>query len=426
MSTETDSIIDRLDQLVAPFPNDEGDWDQVVERVGLNRIASPARPPRHRRRSRLRLTTVPAVAAVAGAIALALLWPFSSSPSVLDNALAAVGTGPITHVVLEENLGSYLLDLRTGKRTATTGREEIWYQPNRGLLTQSTFNGSRAGVRFLPALIKITADRLTYYRPTDVGEFVTPFVAGYRAKLRAHAFHLSGSGTLAGVPVYWISSTPAYLGRDPSRKQVEQVAISKTTYKPLYFRTLYNGHVVPASEQQVISIETTTTAPVMLKRYQRLHQLSPGFGWSTGYPQLTLTQTRAIRPRPLIPMHISGLRLSWTGSSPYNIGPNDLPIPGVWLYYGSLYNTGLPNDTQPGFKNPYIEILEFPHANPLTRVYAGRFPANGTAVINGLPAQGPGAILGAHTATLQTHGFYLLIQASSAQLAIAAARTATR
>jgi hypothetical protein len=374
------------------------------------RLAAEPRPSRTRMAG---LVKLPSLAAVAAIVALVFLWPFSSSPSVLDSALAAIGSAPVTHVVLQEDLGSYLIDLRSGKRTATSGREEIWYQPNRGLLTESSFDGKHAGTELVPATIQGMS--------SGAANYVSAFASGYRAKLRRHAFHVTGSGTLYGTAVYWISSTPTFIGRDPNRRQVEQVAISKTTYKPLYFRDLYNNHVVPGSQQRVLSIETTATAPPALNKHR---PMLTTYGWGVGYPSLTLKQVRATRPRPLIPAKVAGLRLSWTGSSPFDRGPNGLPIIGVWLYYGALYNTGLPNDIQPAFTAPYIEVFEFPHANLLTRFYSGRFPAHGVAVIDGLPSRGPGvgAEYGAHTATLQTRGLYLLIQASTRSLAIATAR----
>jgi hypothetical protein len=378
------------------------------------RLAGEHRPSRARMAG---LVGLPGLAAVAAVVALVFVWPFSSSPSVLDSALAAIGTAPVTHVVLQEDLGSYLLDLRSGKRTATSGREEIWYQPNRGLLSESSFDGKHAGTQFVPATIRGMS--------SGAADYVSAFASRYRAKLRRHAFHVTGSGTLYGTPVYWISSTPTYIGRDPSRRQVEQAAISKSTYKPLYFRMLYNNRIVPGSQHRVLSIETTATAPPALNGRQ---PTLDGYGWAAGYPQLTLKQVRATRPRPLIPAKVAGLRLSWTGSSPFTKGPSSLTIAGVWLYYGALYNTGLPDDIQPAFTGPYIEVFEFPHANLLTRFFTGRFPAHGVAVIDGLPARGPGIGVeyGAHTATLHAHGLYLLIQASTQKLAIAVAKVVSR
>lgn len=416
MSTDTDAVVQALEQLVAPFPDNEGDWAAIVRRAEvttLRPVSDCAVDRRARLGRRVRLG-LPALGAASAAAVLVLLWPFSSSSSVLDNALAAIGTRPVTHVVLESELGSYLLDLRTGKRTATSGRQEIWYQPARGLLVRWTFRGVPSGTWFVPRSKNVPG----------INRYISQFVLSYRAKLRAHAFHVTGRGTVADTPVYWLSSTPTYIGRDPTRKQVQQVAVSRTTYKPVYFRVLYNNRIIPGTAQRVLSIETINAAPSGLRGHR---PMTTGVGWDLGYAPIPLTQAQARRPRPIIPPEIAGLRLSWTGNSPFITGPNGVTVPGVCLYYGTVIKTGLPNDNQPSFNGRYIEIVEFPHGNQLTRFYAGRFPGNGAALINALPAQGPVVDdIGANTATLKTHDLNLLIQASSESLAIATAKAVTR
>ncbi|MDE3024419.1 MAG: hypothetical protein KGI93_02495, partial [Acidobacteriota bacterium] len=116
-------------------------------------VAASVRLPAHAygRQRVVVFAGAPILAVAAAVIALVLLWPFSSSPSVLDNALAALGSRPVTHVVLEDSLGSYLLDLRTGSHTPVSGREEIWYRAEQGMFSRRTFHGAPAGSAFLPA-----------------------------------------------------------------------------------------------------------------------------------------------------------------------------------------------------------------------------------------------------------------------------------
>lgn len=379
-------------------------------------VATAEQPVSARRRRTVFLVGMPSVAAAAlAATLLVLLWPFGSSPSVLDNALAAIGSRPVTHVVLETDLGAYLLDLRTGKRTPTAGREEIWYQPTRGLLAEWSFQGKPSGTFSVPHDETLSVG--TSY------DYVSQFILSYRSKLRAHAFRVTHSGRITGVPVYWLNSRPTYIGHDPSRKQVQQVAVSKRTYKPIYFRSLYNNRIVPGSGERVLSIETTNTAPPALGAHGAIVQTRYGFGWDLGYAPIPFSQARAQQPRPILPRAIAGLRLSWTGNSPFITGPNGVVIPGVCLYYGSVIDTGIPNDKQPSFKGRYVEIVEFAGANRVTRFYAGRFPSDGVALINGLPAQGPVVDdASAHVATLRTNHGYVLIQASTDTLAIKTAQ----
>lgn len=356
----------------------------------------------------LRAALAVAAAALAGGL-LALYWPSASSPSVLDQALAAIGSRPVTHIVLEDNLGGFFIDLGSGRRTAASGRQELWYQPSRGLLWRLTFPGQRPRTFFSPS---DTAPGLSSY--------ISQFVRGYRAQLRNHTFHLSGRGTVDGTPVYWISSRPLQIGQS---KQVDQVAISRSTFKPVYFRSLMNGKLIASSAQKVLTVETIGTAP---SRAGAPKPPTVIYGW-LNYVKIPLSQARSTRPSPLIPSKIAGLHLTWTGRSPFSAGNPGSPIAGVCLYYSTAHASGAPTNSQPAFRSQYIEIVEFPRPNAITRWYTGRFPSQGTALVGGLRPLGPIVDqLPARVATLQTQGHYVLIQASTNQLAIAAARAISR
>jgi hypothetical protein len=379
--------------------------------------AHPRVKARWAARRKLRLLGLPGLAVAAAlAVTLALFWPFSPAPSVLDNALAAIGTRPITHVVLEDNLGSFVVDLHTGKRTPATSREDFWYGGGKGWLIRTTFLGTRGAENYFPA----TGG---FHFNTYISRFPTAFAAGYRNQLRLHALHVIGSGTIGKTPVYWIEGKPLRYGRVPTHTEYGQVAISKKTFKPVFFRFVLDGRVEPGSGARVLSIETQNTMPHAASsrrsgNTQSAELPSPG-GTSAGYPSLKLAQALAMRPRPVIPKEIDGLRLAWIGRPPIYTRPHqDTPIPGAWLYYGTTYKSPgwLPNDTQPSYKGAYLEIFEFPHANSVTRFYTGRFPANGDAVINALSAEAQ------HSATIKTHNRYYVIHASSDDYAIAAAR----
>jgi hypothetical protein len=358
-------------------------------------------------RSRGRMLTLvglPSLVLAAAIIALAFLWPFSSSPSVLDNALAAIGSRPVTHVVLEDNLGSYLLDPHTNKRMPTRSRVDIWVRPAHGILIRTTFLGTRTAV-YVPFA--------RTYLHTYMDRIPLSFASGYRAHLRAHSLRVSHAGTIDGKPVYWIEGKPRFFG---GHSEVEQVAISKTTYKPLYYRYLRDGRIERGSGVRVLSIETTNLMPPAppSSRFP--------YSQSFGYRSMTLKQALAMRPRPRIPEQIGGLRLAVVGHSPFQTGANlNMPVPGVWLYYGTAPNTRLPTDIQPSYKGAYIEIFEFPHANPVTHYYAGHFPSDGVAVIDALSATGH-----LHTATIKTHNRYYIINASSDNYAKEAALAAAR
>jgi hypothetical protein len=398
MTKTTSPLRDReLVELLGRDPELLAIADALVATVGPE-------TPWHPHRRTVVLASAPVLAVAAAIVAVVLLWPFASSPSVLDNALAALGTRPVTHVVLENSLGGYILDLRTGARTPVSGRAEVWYRPRVGLFARWSFRGSSVGANFLPAGLINGWDA---------------FVASYREQLRTHQFHVTGSGKIGGTPVYWIESTPQILG-SPDRSEVEQVAISKMTFKPLFSRRLLNGRIERGSGERVVSIESTDHAPASLHgttpRFAPLTYALPG-----GYPPLSIRAARSLRPPLIIRRRIATLPLVLLTQSPATATElSQFRFPGAELYYGSLLNTGLPNDREPdttGLK-PYLSITEFTRPNALTRATRGYFPPAGSALIDAEEA-----VSSNPNASLRTHdGLYVVIEGSSDTLVLAAAR----
>ena len=88
------------------------------------------------RSSRRRLATAAGVAVAAAAtVALLLAAPWAGGPGLVQKALAAVGDGPVLHVVVAQPAlyGGPLIDLRTGKAISQTQRTEIWFDGERNL-----------------------------------------------------------------------------------------------------------------------------------------------------------------------------------------------------------------------------------------------------------------------------------------------------
>src|SRR4051812_14682421 len=80
---------------------------------------------------RWKLPSVAVAAALAASvIAVLLVSPWSGRGGLAQRALAAVGTGPVLHVVTEqpEPLGWYQpVSLPSGKPIQVTQRQEIWF-----------------------------------------------------------------------------------------------------------------------------------------------------------------------------------------------------------------------------------------------------------------------------------------------------------
>ena len=348
----------------------------------------------------LRVLLSAAVVAIA-VTGLAVTWPFGGSPSVLAQASAAIGNRPVTHVVIESGLGGSLVDLRSGKRTAVYTRSESWYDPRRGLLAIVSFRGR--AVRTL--LLKPGANH-------DQDWFQTYFT-GYKDELRAGAFHVTSSGVVDGTPVYWIASKPSWGVSYPYgttvHKRVEQVAISKATYRPVYMRTQVDGHVQPASGVRILTAETVAPRPAL---FEKAHPYTPsGAGDSGLSTRTTLAQAEAAMGRaPLVPAGtIGALHRTWIGETGYLTGYQSYKnqLVGVELYYGSRD----PNAYGTPYKPPFISITEFPHRNAFVDQQGlGYFPGNGKAVLED------------KTATLKARGLYVVVTASDPVLALAGAK----
>jgi hypothetical protein len=245
------------------------------------------------------------------------------------------------------------------------------------------------------------------------------FLASYREQVIEHSFHVTGTGHIGKTPVYWIESTPQILG-GPSRIQVEQVAVSKSTYKPLYSRLLLNGHLELGSGIRVVSIETTNRAPVNLRATNPRSSLGSGYFFPGGFPPLSLKQARAKHPSLLIRPRIGGLRLvlvTQTPAATTSNSPNRFP--GATFYYGRLLNTGLPDDKEPdmtGLK-PYLSVDQYTRPNALTRFFRAFFPPEGSALIDYFLVSRPSS-----SATISRGRISIVIKGSSDALVVAAAR----
>ena len=395
---EFDSGVVETLERISPGPVRDPDWLDVLDRAGVKRA--------HRTSvlMRWRLAVV-AVAAVA-AVTLSLAWPFGGSNTVIQQALAAIGSGRQTHVVIENALGSRLVDLKTGKQIPVHGQAEIWFDPKLGLVEKMSFRGT-------PLFVYV---QRAGARPTTADAATLELISGYRAALRSGSYHVVGSGTIAGTPIYWIESKPGYIGGGgvpgPIETVVQQVAISRSTYKPLYTRIQINGRTVPGESTHVLSIQTGTPNPALFANAHRT--ALPNYGYTVSAPSTTVAQAAATMHRePIIPpKHLGALTRTWIGQSRYSTARPLHLLPGIEFYYGKLDAYGKPIYT--GNAN-YISITEFPNINAVVHgLGTGSFPDNAHAVLQD------------RRATLKTQSLYAIVTASSPNAAITGARALVR
>jgi hypothetical protein len=216
----------RLERLV-PELHGEGQWDRVLADADRSRAR------------RLSLVLSLAAAAAAAAI-LALAWPFGSERSggVLERALAAIGEGPVLHVVYRGEESPVRVGLVTGEVAAVVSETEVWYDPQRGVNYISRLDG------------KVHSEHLVPQRDLSARQ-IEHFVAlarNYRSALDAGTARVIGPGRVGDREVVWIRTQSEWY---PSQRDAhyhliaEEVAVDRETFKPLYARTTQDGKPPP-------------------------------------------------------------------------------------------------------------------------------------------------------------------------------------
>jgi hypothetical protein len=212
------------------------------------------KPVRRRRRA------WPALVAAAVGIAVALsaltFWEGGDRGTLVDRALAAVGTGPVVHAIIRAPTGNVYVDLETGERTPQHAETEIWFDQVREtehtirrvegrvvddmLLSPSSDTGPRPAVY---SCAWITAHPVEAKKagvscdPKNAHLDFTPhldpalanFVDGYRAALEDGRAKEVGKGQLDGKRVTWLSLA---LPGD----RTEEIAIEDETGRALQLR----------------------------------------------------------------------------------------------------------------------------------------------------------------------------------------------
>lgn len=217
-------------------------------------------PSRQRRRTRI-ASIVGALAVVVAAVALLLISPWQGSTSVVQRALAAVGSQPVLHVVIAQSAppAASILDLNTGQAIPRSLRTEIWFDHQRDLKkTVVTLNSkildelletekgglSRGGPLYTCAWIAAhpveatkarvscnasgnngTTPREVPEQPPSLDQALAGFVDRYQAALASGEARQIGTGQVDGRDIVWLQ-----FDAEGTR---ERVAVDAQSYRPL-------------------------------------------------------------------------------------------------------------------------------------------------------------------------------------------------
>jgi len=390
-----------LDELVPPRPGPEG-WDAIVGAAGQ---ASPGR-------RRWLAAALPAACAVVVAAFLALAWPFGGGPqgTILERAAAAIGDGPVLHVVIRSGWSHTLVDVETGERRVIHGESEFWYDPARGVHRISRFDGIVQDDAILP--------------PGQVAQLekgLNRLVTGYRGALRDGSARVLESDVVEGKPVSWIRvwSRMLHAGADAELNELaHDVAVSTETFKVVATRETLDGRLTPSGISIVLEAESL---PAGEGDFRRLTPDLSGsvfeVGWvaggSAGTGSFTTSEASGVLGRRALwaGERVNGLELArvWEDErkGQYVEDEHWRTYGGVTFFYGALDDDG-----NPRWSEPHVRISQ-----SLTRdrgFHGG--PAEYT------PPEGSALLTGGPNALMHEEGVYLNIGGSSQELVLEAAR----
>lgn len=212
-----------------------------------------------RRRRRPVVFRVAVVAAAVVAVAVAVLAAPSSRPvgGILGKALAAVGDGPILHVVTQLPPQGQYIDLQTGRRSVLRLREEFWTDRQLDHFhLVIVLNGRAIGDLLYPD------DATKGVSPLTRNASYLALWTGYRTALSDGAATVVGRGTVDGRRVYWLAFKPS-IQAPPQARVRNEVAVDARTYKPILYRSYVNGR---RFDVRVFVVETLPYRPEEFKR----------------------------------------------------------------------------------------------------------------------------------------------------------------
>jgi hypothetical protein len=383
---------------LVPEPTCMSDWDAVL------------RDARPRRRSPVLQLAVATGIACLAALFVVAPWRGSERVGILDRALAAVGDGPVLHVVFRGDWGGTLVDLKTGQRKPLYGEREVWFDPAHGLVHQiSRFGGV------------VEYDEV--YPRNEKDHELTALWQDYRGALEKGTARVVGKDVVDGVPVYWIIVQSRMLPDVADHKNHElaqQVAISRETFKPIAMKyTRDRQEPPPGTSEHILRFETVPLDPADFEGNSDTPQSrGPMMFGRTPTAFESAAQILGRTPYWLGPEY-AGLALAQTQKERFRIGlpPGAVEHTGVVFFYGTLGDdpSTFKKDTIPLMNKPYVEIAQTTDRELLTR----------GAPLAYVPPAGSIVLMPGISGYFVRDGVYITIRSENDKLILDAARALT-
>jgi hypothetical protein len=388
-----------LDEMVPPRPKPDR-WAAIVADADIE--------AGRQRKRRWLIGAVPALGLVAAAVAIALAWPFGGGPggSILERAAAAIGDGPVLHVVVRSGRDGTLINLENGRRSQLHGEEEFWFDPQRGIHQVSLFGGVPKSDSFYPP------GRVSYLDKT-----LSVLAKGYRRALEDGSARVIGKGIVDGEAVYWIRVDTQMLPDVADNKLHEwahDVAVSQSSFEPVATRETRDGTISPDG---ISTIESIETLPKGAGNFTRLTPDRNGTAMVSDGPGEKLTRAQAVE--------LLGGRAVWAGTS----------VAGLKLVAISKEERAEDYDpqTKTWAKRYFSVMFSYGAAQgfgglggPATAnsVQLSESPTLDFVFQRGLtfPPEGSVLVMSGRLAVMQRNGFYISIEASDDDLLLATAR----
>jgi len=381
--------------------------------------------PRRRRRLALRGALLAAALCIGLVLALVAPWSNSGNGTLADRALAAIGTLPVLHVVVELAPQSQLIDLKTGAATPLSEQREIWFDGDRGLEhTIYRYAGVLVWDRLETPQGEIsTAGPRTFPRQKPTIEpALQGFVDGYREALASGAAKQTGEGKLDGTPVVWLSF--ALPGGDS-----EEVAVAKDTGRPLFVK-MCSG---PCWTYRIKTIETISVDSADFSRPAESEAAKHEF--SGGKNERTVSPAKVSSLPDAVPGAV------WAGSSVEGLPFADATREHYWTTFGDgatenwfgaqLIYGAMSSEHVPDWGRPFVQLWESARPQSANWVVS-RVPPLPTSRLDGrlyVPWSGPPPSsaplhdpINALTGFTIVNGVFVTVRASSGDLLVAAAR----